>query len=33
MASPREATSRLLCQLPVTEVINGLVLRFPEEQE
>jgi 2Fe-2S ferredoxin len=32
-ASPREATSRLSCQLPVTEELEGLVLRVPEEQE
>ncbi|MFF4592469.1 2Fe-2S iron-sulfur cluster-binding protein [Amycolatopsis sp. NPDC001319] len=31
-ASPRAATSRLSCQLPVTEDLDGLVLRLPEEQ-
>lgn len=32
-ASPREASSRLSCQVPVTEELDGLVLRLPEEQE
>ncbi|MGW4483973.1 2Fe-2S iron-sulfur cluster-binding protein [Amycolatopsis sp. NPDC004368] len=31
-ASPRAATSRLSCPLPVTEDLDGLVLRLPEEQ-
>lgn len=32
MASPREATSRLSCPLPATEVTGGPVVRLPEEQ-
>ncbi|MCU1684773.1 MAG: rhodocoxin [Amycolatopsis sp.] len=32
-ASPREVSSRLSCQVTVTEDLDGLVLRVPEEQE
>ncbi|MEC3975424.1 hypothetical protein [Amycolatopsis sp. H20-H5] len=32
-ASPREATGRLPCRLPVTDALDGLVLRLPEERE
>lgn len=32
-ASPREPTSRLGCQLPVTDDLHGLVVRLPEAQE
>jgi 2Fe-2S ferredoxin len=28
----RRATSRLSCQIPVTEELDGLVVRVPEEQ-
>ncbi|WP_205752032.1 2Fe-2S iron-sulfur cluster-binding protein [Cryptosporangium phraense] len=31
-ASPRKEGSRLSCQLPVTEELDGLVVRLPEEQ-
>lgn len=31
-ASPREGNSRLSCQLPVTEDIDGLVVRVPTAQ-
>jgi 2Fe-2S ferredoxin len=32
-ASPREPTSRLGCQVPVTDDLDGLVVRLPEAQE
>jgi 2Fe-2S ferredoxin len=31
-ASPRTACSRLSCQLPVTEAVDGLVILVPETQ-
>lgn len=31
-ACPRRATSRLSCQLPVSEEISGLVVHLPEAQ-
>lgn len=31
-ASPRRATSRLSCQLPVSDAIDGLVVHLPETQ-
>lgn len=31
-ACPRRATSRLSCQLPVTEEMEGLVVHLPEAQ-
>jgi 2Fe-2S ferredoxin len=31
-ASPRTACSRLSCQLPVTEAVDGLVILVPESQ-
>jgi 2Fe-2S ferredoxin len=30
--SPREANSRLSCQLPMTEAVDGLVVRVPPKQ-
>ena len=30
--SPDETTSRLTCQLTVTEDLNGLIVRMPEKQ-
>jgi 2Fe-2S ferredoxin len=32
-AAPREPTSRLGCQLVVSEALDGLVVRLPETQE
>jgi ferredoxin, 2Fe-2S len=32
-ASPRQATSRLSCQLVMTEALDGLVVHLPEEQQ
>jgi 2Fe-2S ferredoxin len=32
-ASPREPTSRLGCQVRLTDELDGLVVRLPEEQE
>ena len=32
-ASPRRATSRLSCQLVMTEALDGLVVHLPEEQQ
>jgi len=32
-ASPRQATSRLGCQVPVGAELDGLVVRLPETQE
>jgi ferredoxin, 2Fe-2S len=32
-ASPRLATSRLSCQLVMTEALDGLVVHLPEEQQ
>jgi 2Fe-2S ferredoxin len=29
---PRRATSRLSCQLPVSDAIDGLVVHLPESQ-
>lgn len=31
-ASPRTAESRLSCQIPVTDDLDGIVVRLPEEQ-
>jgi 2Fe-2S ferredoxin len=31
-ASPRRATSRLSCQLPISDEIDGLVVHLPETQ-
>jgi 2Fe-2S ferredoxin len=31
-ASPRRGTSRLSCQIPVTDTIDGLVVHMPERQ-
>src|SRR4051812_44748345 len=30
--SPREANSRLSCQLPMTEAVDGLVVKVPPKQ-
>ena len=30
--SPREATSRLSCQIELTEALDGLIVRLPESQ-
>lgn len=32
-ASPRRPNSRLSCQLPASDDLNGLVLRVPERQQ
>lgn len=32
-ASPREATSRLSCQLVMTDALDGLVVHLPGEQQ
>jgi 2Fe-2S ferredoxin len=32
VASPREANSRLSCQLPMSEATDGLVVRVPPKQ-
>ncbi len=32
-ASPRQATSRLGCQVRLTDELDGLIVRLPEEQE
>lgn len=32
-ASPRQANSRLGCQVAVTDDLDGLVVRLPQEQE
>ncbi|HWH95436.1 MAG TPA: 2Fe-2S iron-sulfur cluster-binding protein [Baekduia sp.] len=32
-ASPREATSRLGCQVPIGDDLDGLVVRLPQAQE
>jgi len=31
-ASPRQDNSRLSCQIPVTEELDGLVVHLPEKQ-